>query len=87
MKLIESLNHSFSFYDEEKTKEIFLQSLTEFWDSKCNSDKNSVKAVTKAIHLATKTFEVINSRPVRMIINNNICRAKATYSKAAKKFC
>lgn len=84
MKLIESLSHSFSFHDEEKTKEIFLQSLTEFWDSKCNSNKNSVKAVTKATHLATKTFEVINSRPVRMIINNNIAEQRRHILKQLK---
>ncbi|KAG1397718.1 hypothetical protein G6F60_008834 [Rhizopus arrhizus] len=72
MKLIESLSHSFSFHDEEKTKEALLKSLTEFWDSKCNRNKNSVKAVTKATNLATKTFDVIHSRPVHMIINNNI---------------
>ncbi|CAO3682024.1 unnamed protein product [Rhizopus stolonifer] len=81
MKLIESLSRSFGFHDEEKTKEILLQNLTEFWDSKCNSNKNSVKAVTKATHLATKTFEVINSRSVRMIINNNIAEQRRHIQK------
>ncbi|KAI8879769.1 hypothetical protein K501DRAFT_276216 [Backusella circina FSU 941] len=42
---------------------------------------NEVKAVTKATHLATKTFEVINSRPVRMIINNNIAEQKQHIQK------
>lgn len=72
MKMIESLSQSFSFHDEEKTKDILLKSLTEFWSSKSNSNKNSVKAVTKATQLAAKTFDVIHSRPVRIIINNNI---------------
>jgi hypothetical protein len=72
MKMIESLSQSFSFHDEEKTKEILLKSLTEFWNSKCNSNKNLVKAITKATQLAAKTFDVIHSRPVRIIINNNI---------------
>jgi hypothetical protein len=86
MKLIENLSHSFSFHDEEKTKEALLKSLTEFWDSKCNRNKNSVKAVTKATNLATKTFDVINSRPVHMIINNNIAEQRRHIQKQRRAF-
>ncbi|KAL4214686.1 hypothetical protein AB4K20DRAFT_1974204 [Rhizopus microsporus] len=56
MKFIESLNHNFSFHDEEKTKEIVLQCLTEF-------GVQNVIATKIHDHLATKMFEVINSRP------------------------
>lgn len=86
MKLIESLSHSFNFHDEKKTKENLLKSLTEFWDSKCITNKNSAKAVTKATNLATKTFDVINSRPVQMIINNNIAKQRHQIQKQRRAF-
>ncbi|CEP19363.1 hypothetical protein [Parasitella parasitica] len=86
MKLIESLSHSYNFHDEEKTKENLLRILTEFWNSKCIRNKNSVKAVTKATNLATKTFDVINSRPVQMIINNNIAKQRHQIQKQRRAF-
>ncbi|CAO3657243.1 unnamed protein product [Mucor hiemalis] len=76
MKLIESLSLSFSFHDEEKTKENLLKNLTEFWKLKCVTNKNTTKAVAKATYLTAKTFDVMNSRPVQMIINNNIAEQR-----------
>ncbi|KAI8641104.1 hypothetical protein BD408DRAFT_389390 [Parasitella parasitica] len=84
MNMIESLSHNFSFHDEKTAKENLLINLTEFWDSKRNHGKSSAKVVTKATHLVEKTTEVIDSRPVRSIINDNISEQKRYIQKQSR---
>lgn len=72
------MDQRISFHDdEEKAKEIILRSLTEFWNSRRDSSKNSAKAT----NLVTNTAEVINLRPVKMIINNNIAEQRKIIQK------
>jgi hypothetical protein len=70
--MIQKLSQNFYFNKEETTKSTLKQQLSDFWDQNKTASANSKRVKQRAEKLRLSLTQVVDSRPVSILIKKNL---------------
>ncbi|KAI9487694.1 MAG: hypothetical protein EXX96DRAFT_615451 [Benjaminiella poitrasii] len=82
MNMIQKLSQKFYFNKEETTKSTLKQQLSDFWDQNITASTNSKRVKQRAKKLLSTLTQVVDSRPVSILIKKNLSEQENLHFKA-----
>ncbi|OBZ82892.1 hypothetical protein A0J61_09053, partial [Choanephora cucurbitarum] len=82
MNMIQKLSQHFYFNKEETTKSTLKQQLSDFWDQNITASTNSKRVKQRAEKLLSTLTQVVDSRPVSILIKKNLSEQENLHFKA-----
>ncbi|KAG1305472.1 hypothetical protein G6F64_008349 [Rhizopus arrhizus] len=82
MNMIQKLSQNF-YFNKEETKSTLKQQLSDFWDQNKTASANSKRAKQRAEKLRLSLTQVVDSRPVSILIKKNLLEQEKLHFKAS----